>query len=86
MVFTQYIVRLFIIGENAQWVANIQDVGLLLLSVATVTIGAAGYIINDYYDIKIDTINKPDRVIIGKSLKRRTAMLLHMMCHLMQRG
>jgi 4-hydroxybenzoate polyprenyltransferase len=77
MVVTQYLVRLFLIGENSEWLTNIQDTGLLLLSVATVVIGAAGYIINDYYDIKIDTINKPDKVVIGKTLKRRTAMLLH---------
>ncbi len=78
MVVTQYLVRLFLIGKNSEWLINIQDTGLLLLSVATVAIGAAGYIINDYYDIKIDTINKPEKVVIGKTLKRRTAMLLHL--------
>ena len=40
-----------------------------LLTLSTVLIAAAGYIINDYYDIKIDAINKPDRIIIGKDLK-----------------
>ena len=49
-----------------------------LLTLSTVLIAAAGYIINDYYDIKIDAINKPDRIIIGKDLTRRKAMLGHL--------
>jgi 4-hydroxybenzoate polyprenyltransferase len=53
------------------------DLKFFLLSLSTVMIAAAGYIINDYYDIKIDFINKPDRVVIGKSITRRYAILFH---------
>ena len=49
-----------------------------LLTFSTGLIGAAGYIINDYYDIKIDAINKPDKIIVGKDLTRRKAMLGHL--------
>lgn len=49
-----------------------------LLTLSTALIGAAGYIINDYYDIKIDAINKPDRIIIGRDLTRRKAILGHL--------
>lgn len=38
----------------------------LLLIFSTVLIAAAGYIINDFYDRKIDAINKPHKVLIGK--------------------
>ena len=55
----------------------ILDIHLLLLSVSTILIAAAGYVINDYYDIKIDLINKPERVVIGKSITRRYAILFH---------
>jgi 4-hydroxybenzoate polyprenyltransferase len=48
-----------------------------VLSLSTGSIAAAGYIINDYYDIKIDLINKPERVVIGKSIARRYAILFH---------
>lgn len=48
-----------------------------LLVLSTVMIAAAGNIINDYFDIKADLINKPDRVIIGKHVKRRVAILSH---------
>lgn len=53
------------------------DINLLLLSISTVLIAAGGYVINDYYDVKIDIVNNPDRVVIGKTIHRRFAILLH---------
>ena len=40
-------------------------------------IAAAGNIINDYFDVRADRINKPDRLIIGKYVKRRYAIVSH---------
>ncbi|HNW98876.1 MAG TPA: geranylgeranylglycerol-phosphate geranylgeranyltransferase [Bacteroidales bacterium] len=51
------------------------DFALLVLS--TVLIAAAGYAINDYFDIRSDRINRPDKIVIGKHLSRRFAMLIH---------
>lgn len=51
--------------------------GLLVL--AALLVAAAGYIINDYYDVKIDAINRPDRLVVGRLLGRRKAMLAHVM-------
>lgn len=53
------------------------DWHLLALSASTVLIAAGGYIINDYYDVKIDLINKPERVVVGRGVSRRYAILLH---------
>jgi 4-hydroxybenzoate polyprenyltransferase len=50
-----------------------------LLLLATFCVAAAGYIINDYYDIKIDAINKPRRQVVGRSVNRRQAMLAHLL-------
>lgn len=47
------------------------------MALSTMMIAAAGYMINDYYDIKIDLINKPERVVIGKSITRRYALFFH---------
>lgn len=68
----QYFTAFFLIGTN-----TVTDWRLLLLSVSTLMIAAAGYIINDYYDVKIDLINKPERVVVGKSITRRYAILFH---------
>ncbi len=48
-----------------------------LLSLSTIFIAAAGYIINDYFDIRIDNINKPDRMILERKIPRRMAIILH---------
>jgi len=48
-----------------------------ILSAASVLIAAAGYIINDYFDINIDQINKPDRLLVDRIIKRRWAIIWH---------
>jgi len=48
----------------------------LLLIAATVFITAGGYVINDYFDIKTDLINR-GRVIVGTRIPRRQAMMWH---------
>ncbi len=48
-----------------------------LLSLSTVFIAAAGYIINDYFDIKIDQLNRPERVVVGKVIPGKTAIIAH---------
>ena len=78
--FTQYAIRFGIIYPF------LDQAGLSLflpenlfagLVLATVMIAAAGYIINDYFDVKLDYLNKPKQLIIGKSITRRQAMFLH---------
>lgn len=70
--FAQTATAFFLVGSHS-W----QTFSLWLLSSSTIIIAAAGYIINDYYDIKIDYINKPERVVIGKIIPRRFAILFH---------
>jgi 4-hydroxybenzoate polyprenyltransferase len=49
----------------------------ILLVFSTVLIAAAGNMINDYFDIKADRINKPDRLIVSKYIKKRWVIILH---------
>jgi len=49
---------------------------LLLLIAATVLIAAGGYVINDYFDVKIDAINSPDTLVITRDVTKEEAMLL----------
>ena len=46
----------------------------LLMVVATVCIAAGGYTINDYFDLKIDRINHPERVIVGNIIEKPVVM------------
>jgi 4-hydroxybenzoate polyprenyltransferase len=57
--------------------ASMETSMLFLLITATVLIASGGYIINDYFDVKIDAINKPDKQIVGNKISRHTAIILH---------
>ncbi|SDK75588.1 4-hydroxybenzoate polyprenyltransferase [Catalinimonas alkaloidigena] len=78
VVATQYLAGIFLIGQEDSWWSRLTDRHLFLLTLSTIMIAAAGYIINDYYDVKIDVINKPQRVVIDRLLKRRVAMGAHL--------
>ncbi len=54
-------------------------VNFCLLVLASVCIAAAGYIINDYFDLNIDKINKPRKTIIDRAIKRRWAIIWHLL-------
>ncbi|MCH7401031.1 geranylgeranylglycerol-phosphate geranylgeranyltransferase [Belliella kenyensis] len=75
--FAQLMTAYFLVERSQLGLPVLQDINLYLLVFSTVIITAAGYMINDYYDVKIDYINKPDEVIIGKGLKRRMAIFFH---------
>ena len=74
---TQYFTAIFLIGRNDPYSIYFFDPDLFLLSASTILMAAAGYIINDYYDIKIDYINRPQKVVVGKRIKRRIALTTH---------
>ena len=49
---------------------------LLLIALATILIAAGGYVVNDYFDVKIDRINRPDQLIVTRTVSREGAMHL----------
>ena len=57
-------------GEQVPWYI------LLLVILATVLIAAGGYVINDYFDVKIDRINRPDELIVTRTISKPAAMRL----------
>jgi len=63
-------------GEEIPMTLRFSLFNFILLVFATVFITAGGYVINDYFDIQTDLINK-GRVIVGTRIERRQAMMLH---------
>jgi 4-hydroxybenzoate polyprenyltransferase len=49
----------------------------IFLCLASLCIAAAGYIINDYFDINIDEVNKPQKMVVDKVIHRRWAIAWH---------
>lgn len=52
---------------------SLNATGLSLLILATICIASAGNIINDIYDLETDLVNKPEKIIVGKSVSEKTA-------------
>jgi 4-hydroxybenzoate polyprenyltransferase len=50
---------------------------LIWIMVASILIAAAGYIINDYFDLNIDQINKPEKNVFTGTINRRSGIIWH---------
>ena len=80
LAFIQLVMQKIIVVPLLQtfgFVTSLDNSMLALLIGASVLIAAGGYVLNDYFDIKIDTINKPEHLIVGNLITRRAAMILH---------
>jgi len=78
IIFYFFIVQPLILSSGMQGNTVLTDQSLALLMVASICIAAAGNIINDYFDVNIDLINKPERVVLEINISRRAAILLHL--------
>ena len=67
---------LSIAGNEQTMRLQFQWYDFVLLVLATMMITAGGYIINDYFDVKTDLINK-GKVIVGTAISRRKAIMWH---------
>lgn len=63
-------------GEELPMALQLPWYDFLILVMAAISITAGGYIINDYFDIRTDLINRGE-VIVGTKIPRRKAMLWH---------
>jgi 4-hydroxybenzoate polyprenyltransferase len=74
---TQFCIQFFVLSDFTDYTTfPIYLFGISLLS--TILIAAGGYIINDYFDVKTDKINRPDTVVLDVVIKRRWAVVLHL--------
>lgn len=80
--FTQYFTAIFLIDPEFRALRLSKDYALMLVALSTLFIAAAGYLINDYHDVKIDAINRPQRILVGKILRRREMLLVYSILNL----
>lgn len=64
--------------SNAELTDPLGYVGILLLIIASILIAAGGYVINDYFDLNIDRINRPGKMVIERFIRRRSAIIWHL--------
>lgn len=63
----------FVLFEKFELNVALDSIHYALLTISTICVAIAGYIINDIHDIKADRINKPDRIYVGKKISRVSA-------------
>lgn len=54
-----------------------ESLDYFLLVLSTLLIAAAGNMINDYFDVKADRINRPEKLIVTRYIKPRAVILWH---------
>lgn len=68
------IIPLLVLNDS---VTSLSTYQFILLVLSTLLVAAGGYIINDIKDIKVDIINKPDKVIINNQVSRADGLKLY---------
>ncbi len=80
IILTSYLLRYFIIEPyyyDMGIILQMNGIDFLILVMSIVLISAGGYIINDYYDIGIDSINKPKKMLLLRNISWKEAILLY---------
>jgi 4-hydroxybenzoate polyprenyltransferase len=62
--------------------AAVGVIELSILVAASVLIAAGGYAINDYFDQDIDSVNRPQSAVLGKTIGRRWGIFWHLVLSL----
>ena len=57
--------------------SQLLDLGFIIPATIMMLLAASGNVINDYFDIAEDALNKPHRALVGRVISRRTTLLLH---------
>ena len=79
----QYIAFLFAFNTKENILSSLGEVKVHLIIVSTALLLAAGYIINNFYDVEKDLINRPHRTrfqnIVSRAFKLRFYLLLNLL-------
>lgn len=77
LVFAQYLASIFIFSSEDDVTNVIFDFDLLFIVLASVCVVASGYIINNFYDAKVDKINRPIKTGLDSYVKQETKLSLY---------
>ncbi|KAB1153856.1 ubiquinone biosynthesis protein UbiA [Tenacibaculum aiptasiae] len=77
LIAAQYLAAIFIFSDKKSIKPVLLDWHLLYLVIATVSVVASGYIINNFYDKNADRINRPIKSGIDSYVKQETKLSLY---------
>jgi len=70
-------VQILFVAVSSKSIFNIDFIKLVLLIQSTVLLAAAGNVINDFFDVKTDIINKPNKVLVGKIISGKSVLSIY---------
>lgn len=77
LIIAQYLASIFIFSPQKSVTSVIFDLHLFYIVFASVCVVASGYIINNFYDSKVDRINRPLKTGIDNYIKQETKLTLY---------
>ncbi|MFT4523516.1 MAG: 4-hydroxybenzoate polyprenyltransferase [Bacteroidia bacterium] len=67
----QYLSAVFIFNEPAEYLTTLGTLQLHLMVLATICIVSAGFIINSFYDLEKDLVNRPHRTLFNRVISKQ---------------
>jgi 4-hydroxybenzoate polyprenyltransferase len=77
LILAQYLAAIFIFSPQKSLQYVVFDLDLLYIVLASVCSVAAGYIINNFYDVKVDQINRPLKAGLDNYVRQETKLSLY---------
>ena len=82
LILAQYLTSTFILARDLPLKEVLFDPNLLFLVLATASVVAAGYIINNFYDSEKDLINRPHKTMLDRFVSQRTKLSVYFILNL----
>lgn len=85
IIVTQLLIK-YALFETFGIAITLSSFGFFLLCLSTVSIAAAGNIINDILDVETDRINKPEKTVVGTKISEKTAYNIYIILNVIGVG
>lgn len=82
LVIAQYLASMFIMAPDLPLGQVLFDPNLFFMVLATASVVAAGYIINNFYDSEKDLINRPQKTMLDRFVSQRTKLSVYFILNL----
>lgn len=82
LVIAQYLTSLFILAPDLPMRKVLFDANLFFIVLATASVAASGYIINNFYDSEKDLINRPQKSMLDRFVSQRTKLSVYFILNL----
>jgi 4-hydroxybenzoate polyprenyltransferase len=83
IVIAQYLTSIYILAHDKTLRQVVLDLNLFMLVLASASVIAAGYIINNFYDSEKDLINRPNKSMLDRLVSQNTKLSFYFVLNFM---